>query len=200
MVKKKKVAIQEVPKEPQKEDDQEMEEISAVKMGCNKCIEVFYSEGGYHDHLTSKHWIKNYSKYPPTIISRLWTKIPVAPKLSEADQKAREFQCGGCPSRFFGIPALETHEKLCYKVPTKIKENQAQFIYEMIEKTNTQEREKNEQNVDTENRKSRSRTLKKDEEETKGKRKRDSTSKAEESRKQLKVSSNKRPSLRRRNF
>ena len=72
-----------------------------------------------------------------------------------------------------------------------MKENQAQFIYEMIEKTKAQEREKKEQNVDTENRKSRSRTLKKDEEETKGKRKRDSTSKAEDSRKQMKVSSQK---------
>ena len=28
---------------------------SVVKMGCNKCTEVFYSEGGYNDHLYHKH-------------------------------------------------------------------------------------------------------------------------------------------------
>ena len=32
---------------------------SVVKMGCNKCTEVFYSEGGYNDHLYCKHKIKN---------------------------------------------------------------------------------------------------------------------------------------------
>ena len=100
VAKKKKVAVQEVPKEPQKEDDQEMEEISAVKMGCNKCIEVFYSEGGYHDHLTAKHRIKNYSKYPPTIISRLWTKILVAPKLTEAAKKPGSFNAEVVPVGF----------------------------------------------------------------------------------------------------
>ena len=97
VAKKKKVDVQEVSKNPETKEDEEMEEISAVKMGCNKCIAVFYSEGGYHDHLTSKHRIKNYSKYPPTIISRLWTKIPAVPKMSAADQEAREFQCKGCP-------------------------------------------------------------------------------------------------------
>ena len=101
MAKKKKVTIAEVSKEPERKEEEEMEEILAVKMGCNKCIAVFYSEGGYPDHLTSKHPIKNYSKYPPTIISRLWKKIPAVPKLSAADQEAGEFQCEGCPSRFF---------------------------------------------------------------------------------------------------
>ena len=191
VAKKKKVGVTEVENKPETKEAQEMEEISAVKMGCNKCIEVFYSERGYHEHLTSKHRIKNYSKYPPTIISRLWTKLPAVPKLSEADLKAREFQCGGCPSRFFGLSALETHEKICYKALPQVKENQAQFIYEMIEKANKEEREKDAENVDTGSRKSRSRTVKKDEEETKGKRKRDSTSKADESRKQSKVSSKK---------
>ena len=90
VAKKKEVTIQEVCKQDTSEqEEQEMEEIAALKMGCNKCIAVFYSEGDYHEHLTAKHCIKNYSKYPPTIISRLWTKIPAVPKLSAADQEAR---------------------------------------------------------------------------------------------------------------
>ena len=134
----------------------------------------FYSEGGYHDHLTSKHNIKNYSKYPPTIISRLWKKIPAAPKLSKADEEAREFKCEGCPSRFFRISALETHEKMCYKAPVEVKENQVHMIYELIEKENAEERANKQPKIDTENRKSRSRIPKKDEEIPKGKRKRGS--------------------------
>ena len=188
VAKKKKVAIQEVSKQPEREKKEEMEEISAVKMGCNKCIAVFFSEGGYHDHLTSKHRIKNYSKYPPTIISRLWTKIPAIPKLSAADQEAREFQCKGCPSRFFHSSALETHEKMCYKAPVQVKENQAQLIYDMIEKSQAEESEKNKTNSENASRKSRSRLPKKDEEIPKGKRKRESRSNSEDSQKQLKVS------------
>ena len=65
VAKKKKVTIQEVGKEDESQNEEpEMEEIAAVKMGCNKCIEVFYSEGGYHEHLTARHRIKNYSKIP----------------------------------------------------------------------------------------------------------------------------------------
>ena len=138
----KKVAVEEVAKKPENEEDQEMEEVSAVKMGCNKCIAVFYSEGGYHDHLTLKHRIKNYAKYPPTIISRLWQKIPAVPKLSAADQEARPFKCDACPSRFFRTSALKTHERMCYKATPEVKENQAHRIYEMIEKANAEEREK----------------------------------------------------------
>ena len=189
VAKKKKVTIQEVCKEDESEkEEQEMEEIAAVKMGCNKCIEVFYSEGGYHEHLTARHHIKNYSKYPPTIISRLWTKIPAVPKLSAADQEAREFQCKGCPSRFFRSSALETHEKMCYKAPVQVKENQAQLIYDMIEKSLAEKSDKNETNTENAERKSRSRKGKKDEEVPKGKRKRESRSNSEDSQKEFKVS------------
>ena len=118
----------------------------------------------------------------------MWKKIPAVPKLSAADQEAREFQCEGCPSRFFRLSALETHEKLCYKAPVQVKENQAQLIYDLIEKSNAEESRKNEPNEDNENRKSRSRIPKKHEEETKGKRKRESLSNSDKSQKQSKLS------------
>ena len=189
VAKKKKVTVQEVSKQDKSEkEEEEMEEIAAVKMGCNKCIAVFYSEGGYHEHLTAKHRIKNYSKYPATIISRLWTKIPAVPKLSAADQESREFKCKGCPSRFFHSSALETHERMCYKAPVQVKENRAQVIYDMIEKSLAEKNEKNKTNTENEDRKSRSRIPKKDEEVPKGKRKRESRSNSEDSQKQLKVS------------
>ena len=86
------------------------------------------------------------------------------------------------------LAALETHEKMCYKVPVQVKENQAHMIYDLIEKANAEESGKKEPDIDTESRKSRSRIPKKDAEETKGKRKRDSRSNSDESQKQLKLS------------
>ena len=39
----------------EKEENMKYKSISAVKLGCNRCTEVFYSEGGYNDHLFMKH-------------------------------------------------------------------------------------------------------------------------------------------------
>ena len=53
---------------------------SVVKMGFNKCTEVFYSKGGYNDHLYRKHKIKNVSKYLPTILNIIWQRLPALTK------------------------------------------------------------------------------------------------------------------------
>ena len=60
--KKRTVCTKAVEEESEKED--EMIQVSAVKMGCNKCIAVFYSQGAYHDHLSKRHCIKNFGQIP----------------------------------------------------------------------------------------------------------------------------------------
>ena len=62
------------------------------------------------------------------------------------------------------------------------------MIYDMIEKSNTAESEKNKPNIESASRKSQSRLPKKDEEEPKGKRKRESRCNSDDSHKQSKLS------------
>ena len=78
---------------------------SVVKMGCNKCTEVFYSKGGYNDHLYHKHKIKNVSKYLPTILNTIWQWLPTLTKPVEND--AMRFSCPKCDTKFFEKGALE---------------------------------------------------------------------------------------------
>ena len=46
-------------------------EDSVVKLGCNKCSEIYYSDGAYNKHLFDKHRIRNPSRHPPTIINQI---------------------------------------------------------------------------------------------------------------------------------
>ena len=55
------------------EENVKYKSISAVKLGCNRCTEVFYSEGGYNNHLFRKHRVRNVLRNPPTVINRLWS-------------------------------------------------------------------------------------------------------------------------------
>ena len=72
---------------------------SVVKMGCNKCTEVFYSKGGYNDHLYRKHKIKNVSKYPATILNTIWKWLPALHKTVE--NEGMNYSCPECGTKFF---------------------------------------------------------------------------------------------------
>ena len=63
-------------------------------MGCNKCTEVFYSEGGYNDHLFCKHRIKYVSKYPPRILNTIWQWLPAIPPTKESEEM--RYSCPKC--------------------------------------------------------------------------------------------------------
>ena len=41
------------------EEDVKYKSISAVKLSCNRCTDVFYSKGGYNDHLFKKDRVRN---------------------------------------------------------------------------------------------------------------------------------------------
>ena len=111
---------------------------SVVKMGCNKCTEVFYREGGYNDHLFRKHKIKNVSKYPPTILNTIWQRHPELPQRKESE--AMKHSCPKCGTKFYESSALETHEYFCYKLSAKDEEARAKSLYEHVVHYDTQKK------------------------------------------------------------
>ena len=132
---------------------------SVVKMGCNKCTEVFYSEGGYNDHLYRKHKIKNVSKYLQTILNTIWQWLPPLPKPVENDDM--RFLCPQCGTKFFKKGDFETHEYFCYKLSSKDKEARAKNLYERVE--DFEKQKKLDEISDKKKDRGRSRTPKKEE-------------------------------------
>ena len=116
----------------------EYSEFTVVKMGCNKCTAVFYSEGGYHDHLYRKHRIKNVSKYLPTILNKIWQHLPALPKA--ADNKDMHFACKERGTKFYEKGALETHEGYCWKLSAEDREIRAQSFYKRVEEFENQKK------------------------------------------------------------
>ena len=85
-----------VAKIAEDEENVTYKSISAVKLGCNRCTQVFYSEGGYNDHLFKKHRVRNVLRNPPTVINKLWSKIPERQPLFEGQN-----ECEICGARYF---------------------------------------------------------------------------------------------------
>ena len=78
------------------EEDVKYKSISAVKLGCNRCTDVFYSEGGYNDHLFKKHRVRNVLRNPLTVINKLWSRIQERQPLFEGQE-----ECEICGARYF---------------------------------------------------------------------------------------------------
>ena len=97
-------------------------------MGCNKCTEVFYSKGGYNDHLFHKHKIKNVSQVST---NNFEYDLATLPKPKESEEM--RYSCPKCGTKFFEPGALETHEGYCYKLSAKDKEARAKNLYEHVE-------------------------------------------------------------------
>ena len=109
----------------------EYKNFSIVKMGCNKCTEVFYSKGGYNDHLYCKHKIKNVSKYPATILNTIWQCIPALPKPKETEEM--KYSCPECGMKFYERGAMEIHADFCYKLSAEDQEARAKNLYDHVE-------------------------------------------------------------------
>ena len=102
-----------------------------LKMGCNKCTEVFYSDDSYKHHLYKTHCIKNINKYPPIIINRQsQTLKDVFVKL----KKKGGVHCPSCNTGFNTEKGLEQHSNTCYKRPVEQKEESPKYLYESFEK------------------------------------------------------------------
>ena len=113
-----------------KEDkDIRYKEISAVKLGCNKCLDVFYSKGGYNAHLFMKHRIRNVSRHPPTVINKFWTKIPERDPLVEG-----QHECEICAARFFDLTNFLNHINTCRQKTVEEEEERKYELYRMMER------------------------------------------------------------------
>ena len=115
----------------------EYTDFTVVKMGCNKCTAVFYSEGVYNDHLYRKHKIKNVSKYPPTIL-KIWQSLPALPKTKQNEDM--EFECQECGTKFYEEHGLETHADYCWKLSAEDRETRAESLYERVEEFEKQKK------------------------------------------------------------
>ena len=98
----------------------EYKNFSVIKMGCNKCTEVFYSKGGYNDHLFHKHKIKNVSQVST---NNFEYDLATLPKPKESEEM--RYSCPKCGTKFFKYHAVETHEQYCYKLSAEDKEARA---------------------------------------------------------------------------
>ena len=119
------------------EDDSSVKytEYSVVKLGCNKCSEIYYSDGAYHKHLFEKHRIRNPSRHPPTVINQIWSRIPTPTPLS-----FKEHECKTCKARFCDYINLLKHERNC-RLKTVEEEEEKQFpLYNVVERQQREEK------------------------------------------------------------
>ena len=105
----------------------EYKDFSVVKLGCNKCSDVFYSEGGYNAHLFKQHKIRNVAKYPPTVINKIWSRIPEKEHLLEG-----QHECDVCGARYFEISHYYRHRDKCRKKTVEQEEDRQADLYRLF--------------------------------------------------------------------
>ena len=120
------------------EDNVKYKSISAVKLGCNRCTEVFYSKGGYNDHLFMKHRVRNVLQNPPTVINRLWSRIPERQSLFEG-----QHECEICSARYFDKLFYYRHVQSCKRPSVQEFEEKQHDLYVVMERDR---KEKNDNN------------------------------------------------------
>ena len=111
------------------EEDVKYKSISAVKLGCNRCTDVFYSEGGYNDHLFKKHRVRNVLRNLPTVINKLWSRIPERQPLFEGQE-----ECEICGARYFDKLFYYRHVQKCIKPTVEEYEEKQHDLYVVMER------------------------------------------------------------------
>ena len=111
------------------EEDVKYKSISAVKLSCNRCTDVFYSEGGYNDHLFKKHRVRNVLENPPTIINKLWSRILERQPLFEGQQ-----ECEICGARYFDKLFYYQHVQTCKRPTVQKYEEKQHDLYVVMER------------------------------------------------------------------
>ena len=121
----------------EKEENVKYKSISAVKLGCNRCTEVFYSEGGYNDHLFTKHRVRDVLRNPPTVINRLWSRIPKRQPLFEGQN-----ECEICGARYFDKLFYYRHVQTCKKLTVHEFEEKQHDLHVVLERNQKEDNEK----------------------------------------------------------
>ena len=121
----------------QKDDDstEKYTEYSVVKLGCNKCSEIYYSNGAYNKHLFDKHRIHNPSRHPPTVINQIWSRIPAMKPLS-----SNEHECNLCKARFCEYVNLIKHQESCRPRTVEEEEEKQYSLYNLVESQQTEKK------------------------------------------------------------
>ena len=110
--------------------------ISAVKLGCNRCMQVFYSEGGYNDHLFKKHRVRNVLRNPLTVINKLWSKILERQPLFEGQN-----ECEICGAWYFDKLFYYRCVQSCKKPTVEEFEEKQHDLYVVLERDQKQKNE-----------------------------------------------------------
>ena len=99
-----------------------------MKLGCNKCSDIYYSDGAYNKHLFDKHRIRNPSRHPPTVINCIWSHIPARKPLSPNDH-----ECNVCKANFCDYVNLLKHQESCRPKTVEEEEEKQCSLYNMVE-------------------------------------------------------------------
>ena len=124
----------------EKEEDVIYREITVVKLGCNKCTEIYYSDGAYNQHLFQKHRIRNASRHPPTVINKIWTRIPDKPLIGNFPH-----QCDICKAKFLELANLIKHKETCKPRTVEDEEDRQSRLYQMVQEYEEDKRKEEEE-------------------------------------------------------
>ena len=128
------------------EENVRYKSISAVKLGCNRCTAVFYSEGGYNNHLFKKHRVKNVLWNPPTVINKLWSKIPERQPLFKEQN-----ECEICSARYFDKLFYYRHVQSCKRPMVQEFEDKQHDLYVVLERDQKEQKEKKSESTEEDN-------------------------------------------------
>ena len=123
------------------EPKEKYREFAIVKLGCQKCTGIYYSEGALNKHLIDKHRIRNTGCHPPIVINKIWSKIPEKPPLLDGQK-----ECKVCQARFFDADNFHRHESKCCKRTVEEEEDNQCSLYKLIERQEQEEKEEKEKN------------------------------------------------------
>ena len=90
---------------------------------------MFYSEGGYNDHLFKKHRVRNVLRNPPTVINKLWSKIPERQPLFKG-----QHECEICGAWYFDKLFYYRHVQTCKRPTVEEFEEKQHDLYVVMER------------------------------------------------------------------
>ena len=115
-------------KDEKEEDDMIYREITIVKLGCNKCTKIYYSDGTYNKHLFEKHQIQNASRHLPTVLNKIWMQLPDKPLIGDFPH-----QCDLCDGKFMELANLMKHKESCKPRTVEDEEERQSSLYRMVQ-------------------------------------------------------------------
>ena len=137
-----------------KEETKYYYEYDVMKLGCEKCPKVFYTEPGYNYHLHKEHRVKNVDKYPPVVLDKIHNKVEDPTK---GIRIPATHKCEICTKGFFDMGNFLKHKQTCRPRTVDEEEEAAEAVYEMVVRTRLEQKQFEEKQQKAKGRKSRPR-------------------------------------------